>query len=152
MYDLGERGIDDEELLEESSSTVSKSSVKESNEESTGDFITESNIITQVKNLYKKNKTLQRIMHVKMGGERKISQNLIKEELRIELEDYQVKNRMLYVRKKLYVFNVATLKIRIVKFIYDSLLDDHKERVSTYDRVSAHYYWLDMTSIIFKFV
>ena len=73
MYDLSERDIDGEKLLEESPSTVSKSSVKKSNEESIGDFIIESNIITQMKNLYKKNKILQRIMHVKMNGERKIS-------------------------------------------------------------------------------
>ena len=47
---------------------------------------------------------------------------------------------MLYVRKKLYVLNVATLKTRIVKFIHDSLSDGYKERASTYDKVSAHYY------------
>ena len=72
MYDLSERDIDDEKLLEESPSTVSKSSIKKPNEESINNFIIEPNIMTQVKNLYKKDKTLQRIMHVKMGGERKI--------------------------------------------------------------------------------
>ena len=58
MYNLNKRDIDGEKLLEESPSTVSKPPVKKSNKESIDDFIIESNIMTQVKNLYKKNKTL----------------------------------------------------------------------------------------------
>ena len=58
MYDLGERDIDEEELLKESSSTASKSSVEESSKELIDDFIIESNIVLKVKRLYEKNKVL----------------------------------------------------------------------------------------------
>ena len=65
MYNLDKRGIDEEKLLKESSSTTSKSSIEELSKELTDDFIIESNIVLKVKRLYEKNKVLQRIILTK---------------------------------------------------------------------------------------
>ena len=152
VYDLGERDIDEEELLKESPSTASKSSVEESSKELTDDFIIESNIVLKVKRLYKKNKVLQRIILAKKNGQRRISQDLIKNDLRLELEDCQLEDDLLYVRKRLYVPNIDELKTRIVKFIHDSSSRGHAERAATYNRVNTHYYWLEITNTVSRFV
>ena len=41
---------------------------------------------------------------------------------------------------KLYVFDDIELKIRIIKFIYDSLSSDHVKRAITYNRINIYYY------------
>ena len=152
VYDLGERGIDGEELLEESPPTASEPSVEEPIEELTDDSITESDIILKVKDSYEKDDTLQRIIHAKNTGQRRIPQDLIKEGLRLELGDCQLEDGLLYVRRRLYVPDNAELKTQIIKFIHDSPPSGHAGRAATYDRVSTHYYWPGMTSTVSRFV
>ena len=65
IYDLGEKNIDDEKLLKESSSITSKSFIEKSIKELINDFIIESNIVLKIKDSYKKNKTFQRIIFAK---------------------------------------------------------------------------------------
>ena len=65
IYDLNERDIDGEKLLKDLSSIASKSSVEKLIKELINDFIIESNIMLIIKDLYKKNNILQRIIHAK---------------------------------------------------------------------------------------
>ena len=58
IYDLDEREIDDNESLKESSSTLSRSSLKKPVKEFEDDSIIESNIILKVRTLYSEDKTL----------------------------------------------------------------------------------------------
>lgn len=72
VYDLGERDSDGEELLEESPPAAPEPSVEEPIEESTDDSITGPDIMLRVKDLYEKDDALQRIMHAKRVGQRRI--------------------------------------------------------------------------------
>ena len=58
MYNLSERSIDDKKLLKKSSSTTSKLSIKKLLKDLTNNSVIELDIITQVKNLYKRNNIL----------------------------------------------------------------------------------------------
>lgn len=62
MYDLGERGVDGEELLEESSFNVLKPSAEEPIEELTDDSFTGLDIVLKAKELYEFDDILQRII------------------------------------------------------------------------------------------
>ena len=58
IYNLNEKDINDEKLLKESSSIISKLFVEKLIKELINDFIIESDIILKVKNSYKKNDIL----------------------------------------------------------------------------------------------
>ena len=47
---------------------------------------------------------------------------------------------MLYIELRLYVSNRSKLKINIIKYIYEFLLEDYIERLFIYNRVSSYYY------------
>ena len=65
IYDLNKKNINDKKLLKELSSIISKSFVEKLIKELINDFIIESNIILKMKDLYKKNEILQRIIFIK---------------------------------------------------------------------------------------
>ena len=135
IYDLCETGIGDEESLEESTGPV-----------------TNSDLLTQVRDAYIDDEILQRIMTAKAAGHQRIPHDLIKSGVRLELGDCEVHDNMLYVGPRLYVPDNAELKTRIIKLIHDSPPGGHAGRASTYDRVSAHYYWPRMTDSIARYV
>ena len=60
--------------------------------------------------------------------------------MRIKLRDYEVREYMLYVRSRLYILNNAKLKIKIIKYIYNSSLGGYIDKSLTYNRVSLYYY------------
>ena len=88
IYDLNEKDINDEKLLKNSSSIALKSFIKKSIKELINNLIIEPNIMLTMKDLYKKNDILQRIIYAKEIEQIKIPQNLIKENLRLKLENY----------------------------------------------------------------
>ena len=87
IYDSNEKGIDDKKLLKKSSSIILKSSVEKLIEKLINDFIIESNIVLKVKDLYKKNNIFQRIIYIKQIKQRRISYDLIKDDLRLKFEN-----------------------------------------------------------------
>ena len=65
IYDLNERGVNDEKLLKKLSSIILKSFIEKLIKELTNNFIIESNIVLKVKDSYKKNEIFQRIIFAK---------------------------------------------------------------------------------------
>ena len=65
IYDLNKKDIDDEKLLKELLSIISKLFIKKSIKKLINNFIIKSNIVLKIKNLYKKIKTFQRIIYTK---------------------------------------------------------------------------------------
>ena len=47
---------------------------------------------------------------------------------------------MFYINFKLYVFDYFKFKIKIIKYIYESLLNEHIKRLSIYDKMNCYYY------------
>ena len=150
MYELCETGVGDEESLEESSPAAS-GAAEESLEESVAPVAT-SDLIQQVMDAHQEDDFVQRVIAAKAAGEHRISRDLIKEGLRVELGDCEVKDNILYVGSRLYVPNKAELRTQVIKHIHETLPGGHAGRSSTYDRVSSIYYWPRMTDSISRYV
>ena len=91
-------------------------------------------------------------MAAKTVNQFKIPYDLIKDGVRLELSDCEIHDQMLYIGPRLYVSNHLKLKTKIIKHIHESPSGGHAGRLSTYDKVSCHYYWPKMTDIIARYV
>ena len=154
IYDLSEQvGFDDEESQEESSLEGLGEPAKESCEELAVLPIAEaSDILEEVKRAYNIDDVTQRLKEAKTSQQRKIPQDLVKANIRIELKDCEVIDDLLYVNRRLYVPNVPTLHTAIIRQIHESPPGGHAGRASTYERVSRHYYWPRMTNTVAQYV
>ena len=54
--------------------------------------------------------------------------------------------------KRIYVFNNAKLKIKIIKNIHESLSKRYIGKLFIYDKINNHYYWPRMIDIIVKYM
>ena len=72
-------------------------------------------------------------MKAKITKYLRISHDLIKEDVRLKLGDYIIYNKIFYLELRLYVFNSLKLKIRIVKYIYETFSDRYIGRFFIYN-------------------
>ena len=105
-----------------------------------------------MKKVYRENDILQRIIVAKIFNQRKIPYDLIKNEIRIKLEDCEIYNDIFYIKKRIYVLDNAKLKTRIIKNIHESLLKEYVERLFIYDKINNYYYWSRITDIIARYM
>ena len=86
-----------EELIEESARPLS---IKE--------------VIEYIKHIYPNNKMAQRIIASKVDRNRKIPPDLVKQGIKIKIGDYKVRDRILYIRKRLYIPNVNNVRVKVL--------------------------------------
>ena len=53
---------------------------------------------------------------------------------------YYLFNRLLYINNRLYILNIFKLRTKIIRDIYNSLLEDYANRLLIYNRLSRYYY------------
>ena len=138
MYNLYETSISNEKSLKESLFDASKP-VEESLKESIIP-ITTSDLLIAMKEEYENDNVIQRIIMTKAVNQLKIFHDLIKERIRLELDDCEIHNQMLYIDSRLYIPNHSKLKTKIIKHIHESPPGGHAKRSSTYNKMSCHYY------------
>ena len=114
--------------------------------------VTSSDVIGEVREAVAEDGVLQRIMTAKATGQQRIPQDLIKEGIRLELGDCEIKDDLLYVGPRLYIPDDPILKTRIIKHIHEAPPGGHAGRSSTYDRVSSFYYWPGITDTVARYV
>ena len=100
----------------------------------------QSNIMKRIKTTYFENVTFQKIMQNKRDERKKIFSNITKNEVRLKLKNCQIKNELLYVKNKIYVFNDEMLHVSILSQIHDNSSKKHVDKTTTYDRLNRHYY------------
>ena len=126
---------------------------EESSVKSTKDSAAEiSNLLCRIKNAYEYDNVIQDIIQTKMLGQRKPPLNIIKNHVKLELEDYRVINDLLYISNRLYVFDNSKLRTEIIKNIYNISPGGHAGRLFTYNRLSRHYYWSRMTNFVARYI
>ena len=108
--------------------------------------------LPRIRHAYEKDHKLQAIMKAKRNGERKIPAKLIKKGVRLELGNCEIKDNLLWVNKCLYMPHSQTLRTDIIKHIHESPQGGHAGRTITYQRLSAHYYWQNMTGSVARYV
>ena len=79
-------------------------------------------------------------MQNKRDERKKIFSNITKNEIRLKLRNYQIKNELFYVKNKIYVFNDEMLHVSILSQIHDNSSKKHVDKTTTYDRLNRHYY------------
>ena len=131
-----------EELAERQSSPTTP----EPSEINTLDFL------PRIRAAYEKDKNIKAIMKAKRNGDRKIPAKLIKKGIRLELGDCVIKDNLLWVKDRLCIPKSPTLRTDIIKHIHDSPQGGHAGRTITYQRLSTHYYWQNMTSSVSRYV
>ena len=105
-----------------------------------------------IRAIYRDDVILQRVMKAKKKRRRQMSINITRIEFKFELENYEIKNNLLWVRERLYISQDETLHAKILKFIHDFSFENHVERVTTYNRVNKHYYWSRMIVTITQYI
>ncbi len=63
----------------------------------------------------------------------------------IECEEHE---NHLYFQERKYMFNSNKLRLCIIQLAHDNVVDDHSERVKSYELISQVYWWLN----IYKYV
>jgi len=120
--------------------------------------------------IYPRDQILGQIMEAKERGDSRIPQHLIKQGIRIELGDIDVRSsrgvtrdhpawkdtRRLYIKtsrqqERLVVLFSERLKTRIVADFHEGPVGGHAGRNELYERVSAWYYWQNMTDTISQY-
>ena len=79
-------------------------------------------------------------MHFKTFDNRRLLLKIIKNNLKLKLKDYYIYYKLLYMNERLYVSNIFELRIKIIKDIYNTSLEDHVNRLFIYNRLNKHYY------------
>ena len=157
MYELSEKKLyANEKSIKESSASkfleVDSSSEKSLEKSLDDQLIAQPDIMQRIETAYSSDVTLQRIMKIKRNNLRRVLSNIIKKDVRLELDDCEIKNELFWVKNKLYVFDKEKLHNAILKDIHESLSDEHAKRATIYDRLSKEYYWPHMTNTVARYI
>ena len=157
LYELSEKKLFANEKSDEKSSAKrvleKRSAVEKSEKESTIDSFTfQFDIVKQIRTTYLDDIILQRIMKSKRSDLRRISTDIIKIEVRLKLEDCEIKNELFWVKGKFYVSHNDDVFSAIFKQIHESSFDEHADRATIYDRVFTHYFWSRMIDTMTRYV
>ena len=108
--------------------------------------------MNRIKLIYLNDIILQRIMKIKRENFKRISIDIIKNEIKFELEDCEIKKNFFWIKNKLYVSTNESFHATLIEHIHESSLENHAKRIVTYDKMNTHYYWFKMTNIITQYV
>ena len=62
----------------------------------------------------------------------------------------KIKSR-LYYRERKYVSTYHSLKLRFLKLHYNSLVDDHQQKINIYELLTRNYYWNEMQNFVRRY-
>ena len=79
-------------------------------------------------------------MHVKIINIKNFLSNLFKKDFRLKLKNCEIINELFYIRKRLFIFYYSILKIKIIKFFHDFLLNEHVDKTFIYNKINLYYY------------
>ena len=79
-------------------------------------------------------------MIAKIFDQKKIFHDLIKKEVKIKFENYEIHDQILYIEKRLYISNNSKLKTKIIKDIHKFLSKKYAGKFFIYDKISIYYY------------
>ena len=79
-------------------------------------------------------------MKVKNDNDRKISIKLIKKNIRLKLNNCEIKFDLFWIKKRLHMFKKKLLQIDVIKHIHEFFQKKHVECIIIYERLSIYYY------------
>ncbi len=71
---------------------------------------------------------------------------------KISLVEYEEHENHLYFQKRRYVVNFNKLRLCIIQLAHDNVVNDHSERVKSYELISQVYWWFNIYKYVQRFV
>jgi len=71
---------------------------------------------------------------------------------KISLVEYEEHENHLYFQERRYIFNFNKLRLHIIQLAHDNVINDHSERVKSYELISWVYWWLNIYMYVQRFV
>ena len=71
---------------------------------------------------------------------------------KISLVECEEHENHLYFQERRYVFNFDKLRLCIIQLTYNNVIDDHSEKVKSYELISWVYWWLNIYKYVQRFV
>ena len=68
-----------------------------------------------------------------MSKERKLSLDIVKNNVKFESKNCKIHEDLLYINNKLYILNVLNFRIKIIKNIYNISFDEHANKSFIYN-------------------
>ncbi|KAI1507079.1 hypothetical protein Ptr86124_013994, partial [Pyrenophora tritici-repentis] len=128
--------------------------IRESNFPGTGagENAPDDGLMTAIVNAYRVDPTLQEIIRAKADGARHLPHTVaIQMKLKLELQDCEIRNSLVYFRGRLFIPYDDDLRKDIVRRFHDTATAGHGGKRSTYYLVSQQYYWPLMTDTVAQY-
>ncbi len=71
---------------------------------------------------------------------------------KISLVECEEHENYLYFQERKYMLNSDKLRLRIIQLVYDNVINDHSERVKSYELISRVYWWSNIYKYVQRFV
>ncbi len=71
---------------------------------------------------------------------------------KISLVECEEHENYLYFQERRYVFNFNKLRLRIIQLAHDNVINDHSERIKSYELISRVYWWLNIYKYVQRFI
>ena len=72
-------------------------------------------------------------MHFKTFDDRRLPLKMIKNNFKLKLKNCYIHHELLYVNERLYISNIFELRIKIIKDIHNTSLENHVNRSFIYN-------------------
>ncbi|KAI1512404.1 rve multi-domain protein [Pyrenophora tritici-repentis] len=117
-----------------------------------GENAPDDGLMTAIVNAYRVDPTLQEIIRAKADGARHLPHTVaIQMKLKLELQDCEIRNSLVYFRGRLFIPYDDDLRKDIVRRFHDTATAGHGGKRSTYYLVSQQYYWPLMTDTVAQY-
>ncbi|KAI1680354.1 rve multi-domain protein [Pyrenophora tritici-repentis] len=117
-----------------------------------GENAPDDGLMTAIVNAYRVDPTLQEIIRAKADGARHLPHTVaIQMKLKLELQDCEIRNSLVYFRGRLFIPYDDDLRKDIVRRFHDTATAGHGGKRSTYYLVSQQYYWPLMTETVAQY-
>ena len=163
IYNISEQETPGEELNRELLGDLRRPSGKELNKElsninpipkaeelnresAEGIFISNKDLLLQIRDSYIIDKLAQAVIAAKEGGHYKLLP--VYRSAKIKLEDCKIVNSQLFIIKQLYIPDILELRIKIIKKLHTAKPAGYIGYAVTYYRLSSYYYWPGMMDTV----
>ena len=140
IYELSEKKLYVKKKLNDDTLTNKLQPKKNSKKNFANSNPNKPNVINKIKIAYSNNVILQKIIKNKQKKHKRILTNITKTKIKLKLNDCKLKNDFFYVKKRVYVSHNETLQTSILNYIHNNSLKKYTKKVTTYNKVSCHYF------------
>lgn len=101
---------------------------------------------------YQKNSIAKNLRIAKKIEQRKLFERLIKNEMKLTMNDVNITKNKIYVKKRLWIFDFEKLQLYLFKQHHNFSMQKHFDYRVMYFKIAKNYYWLNLKKTCRKYV